>query len=597
MKSASVKINEHTVEWDERLGAFFVQPSPQLMLRLYAKRFLRRDILIASGTHEIRLPVEPTGGSSFMENPLAELKNSHIDQSINLISEGNKRQYGETTRPVTLHLTITVSANSEPSPGPPMPPTVPGTPETEDARQSGPPTPIATENETTIDDIVKEVKRFRILSIGRSGVGKSTLINTIFGIDAAHVEDYKPGKADIQQEFVSAENPFFVLHDSKGFEPGDLVNFETVCEFIQQRSRRDLPLSERIHGLWLCTETPTAGGRVFERGDEELLLFAHKNQLPIVVVFTQYDRLVRTKEDELREDHPHMDPTHRRNQSVVEAQKAFDVCLRLLELSMNRLGIPMPCHARVSVRPGHQEDVSSLAKVTQDIVKERVNGDAWAFGFIEFIHVYLPLESKGTSYYRRALMGSVPGLGPLSLRNCLEKVHKNIVTCWNFKGEVLNSPKFQEQMLELVHDVYTELNVSICAHTTSVTTPAPILPPISIGSPVEIFVQWLSTAVLENVPSVQRVLIAYSVDLVSVLVELFGITLGPKLAFRIDWPELQAAFEAYERSFSRQRIRACIRESICSNTREDNEGILIVDGINKKLHKLLQEQIEMPPSK
>jgi hypothetical protein len=26
----------------------------------------------------------------------------------------------------------------------------------------------------------------------------------------------------------------------------------------------------------LCTETPTAGGRVFETGDEKLLQFAHK---------------------------------------------------------------------------------------------------------------------------------------------------------------------------------------------------------------------------------------------------------------------------------------------------------------------------------
>ncbi|KAH9076960.1 hypothetical protein EDB83DRAFT_2671671 [Lactarius deliciosus] len=472
------------------------------------------------------------------------------------------------------------------------------------ARQSGPSTLIATEHETTIDDIIKEVKRFRILSIGRSGVGKSTLINSIFGIEAAHVEDYKPGRADIQQEFVSAENPFFVLHDSKGFEPGDLTNFETVRDFLQQRSRPELPLSDRIHGLWLCIETPTAGARVLERGDEELLQFAHQNQVPIVVVFTQYDRLVRTKEDELRESEPHVDLTHRRNRSVVEAQKAFDFCLRVFEHSMKRLRIPMPRHARVSVRPGHQDDVSPLVKVTQDIVKERVKGDAWVMWAISQ-RKSLPLKiqtciTKGTSYYRRALMGSVPGLGQLLLRNCLEKIHNNIVTCWNFKGEVLNSPKFQKQMLGLVHDVHSEPNVSILRNVnvnnqyfTSVTTAsAPILPPITIRGPVEIFVEWLSTTVLENVPSVQRVLIVYTVDLVSVLVELFGITLRPELAFRTDWTELQAAFEVYEGSSSRQRIR----ESIRSKTTWDN-GILTADGIDKKLHELLQEQIEMPPSK
>ncbi|KAH9002320.1 hypothetical protein EDB86DRAFT_3241886 [Lactarius hatsudake] len=625
MKSASVKINEQTVEWGEKLGTFFVQPSSRLTLRLYAKRFLHRDILI--GSLETRLPVGPIS-----------------DQSFNL-SQGNNRQVGELTRPVTLHLKVTVSGNPTSSPGSPTIATDPTTTvrgnlttenpgmspmeESESAemvvgtrvRQSGPSTLIPTEHETTIDDIIKEVRRFRILSIGRvgcllsffvvpstlihlkSGVGKSTLINSIFGINAAHVEDYKPGRADIQQEFVSAENPFFVLHDSKGFEPGDLTNFETVREFLQQRSQPELPLSDRIHGLWLCIETPTAGARVLERGDEELLQFAHQNQVPIVVVFTQYDRLVRTKEDELRESEPHVDLTHRRNRSVVEAQKAFDFCLRVFEHSMKRLRIPMPRHTRVSVRPGHQEDVSSLVKVTHDIVKERVKGDAWVMWAISQ-RKSLPLKihtciTKGTGYYRRALMGSVPGLGQLLLRNCLEKIHNNIVTCWNFKGEVLNSPKFQKQMLGLVHDVHTEPNVSILRNVnvnnqylTSTTASAPTLPPITIQGPVEIFVEWLSTTVLENVPSVQRVLIVYTADLVSVLVELFGITLRPELAFRTDWTELQAAFEAYERSSSRQRIR----ESICSKTTWDN-GILTADGIDKKLHELLQEQIEMPPSK
>ncbi|KAH9024673.1 hypothetical protein EDB84DRAFT_1273827, partial [Lactarius hengduanensis] len=83
----------------------------------------------------------------------------------------------------------------------------------------------------------------------QSGVGKSTLIKSIFGT-SIDPTDYKPGRADIQQEFCSAENPFLVLHGSEGFEPGDLTNFETVRKFIQQRLQQDLPLSERIHGLW-----------------------------------------------------------------------------------------------------------------------------------------------------------------------------------------------------------------------------------------------------------------------------------------------------------------------------------------------------------
>jgi hypothetical protein len=38
--------------------------------------------------------------------------------------------------------------------------------------------------------------------------------------------------------------------------------------------------------------------------------------------------------------------------------------------------------------------------------------------------------------YNRVLSGSVPGLGQMLLRICLVEVHKDIIKCWNFKGEV-----------------------------------------------------------------------------------------------------------------------------------------------------------------
>ncbi|KAH9022715.1 hypothetical protein EDB84DRAFT_1678396 [Lactarius hengduanensis] len=458
------------------------------------------------------------------------------------------------------------------------------TAETE-AHQRGPSTSTSTEREPTVDDIIKTVK----LS---SGVGKSSLINRVFGIDAAHVEDNKPGEADIQQEFVSPDNQFFVLHDSKGFEPGDLSNFDTVREFIRQRSRPELPLGERIHGLWLCTETPTAGGRVFDTGDEKLLQFAHKDQVPIVIVFTQYDRLLRTKEAELREEHPNMHPTRLHDRGVEEAQKAFQECLESLKRTMNKLGIPMPRYARVSVRPHHQEDVSSLVKVTRDVVKERVKGDAWVLWAIAR-RASLPVRidacvTKGINYYRRTLIDGAPESGPMLLGDCIGEVHKDIITCWNFKGKVLNSPEFRQLMLCLVQDVHTNPNASTLPNVDVIsqfvklaTASAPIVPPVAILGLSYTFVEWLSTTLLENVPSVQRLLIAYIVDLVGVLRELFDITLRPDLALTTTWKELQAAFESYERSNSRQRIH----NSIYSNTMRGQQ--MTVDDISRMISELL----------
>ena len=83
--------------------------------------------------------------------------------------------------------------------------------------------------------------------------------------------------------------------------------------------------------------------------------------------------------------------------------------------------------------------------------------------------------------------------------------------------------------------------------------------------------------------SVQRLVIAYTVDLIRVLRELFDITLRPDLALTISWAELQAAFEAYERSHSRQRIH----KRICSEMTLDNT--LSAEDISQKVRELLRD--------
>ena len=85
-------------------------------------------------------------------------------------------------------------------------------------------------------------------------------------------------------------------------------------------------------------------------------------------------------------------------------------------------------------------------------------------------------------------------------------------------------------------------------------------------------------------PSVQRLLIAHTVDLISVLRKLFDIlTLRPGLGPTTTWTELREAVETYELS------RQLIHENICSRTMQD-EQTLTADGINsEKVRELLQE--------
>ncbi|EDQ98700.1 uncharacterized protein LACBIDRAFT_297409 [Laccaria bicolor S238N-H82] len=67
----------------------------------------------------------------------------------------------------------------------------------------------------TTDELFKLVERFRVLVIGKSGVGKSSLINECFGVKDATVAHSEAGVSDISTEIISSENGRFVLHDSK----------------------------------------------------------------------------------------------------------------------------------------------------------------------------------------------------------------------------------------------------------------------------------------------------------------------------------------------------------------------------------------------
>jgi hypothetical protein len=79
-----------------------------------------------------------------------------------------------------------------------------------------------------------------------------------------------------------------VLHDSQGFEAGEVENFNKVKSFIDRR--RNMPqVKDRLHAVWyvsciihpkcpfdvpmfrLCLLIPRAGGRLIESGDEEFL--------------------------------------------------------------------------------------------------------------------------------------------------------------------------------------------------------------------------------------------------------------------------------------------------------------------------------------
>ncbi len=97
------------------------QQSSHLTLCLYENRFAQRDVII--GTHETPIPVESQSGSSFIEFPFILLNILLVD--VPFILSNDNGEAGPSIQPVTLYLTITVSANMAFPISPNNPPKIP----------------------------------------------------------------------------------------------------------------------------------------------------------------------------------------------------------------------------------------------------------------------------------------------------------------------------------------------------------------------------------------------------------------------------------------------------------------------------------------
>lgn len=94
------------------------------------------------------------------------------------------------------------------------------------------------------------VKAFRILVCGKTGVGKSTLINKVFGVEMTEESTtYSQGVHDINQAFENPNHPGLLIHDSRGWQAGSDSELDEIAKFLRHRAYQKNP-AEALHVIW-----------------------------------------------------------------------------------------------------------------------------------------------------------------------------------------------------------------------------------------------------------------------------------------------------------------------------------------------------------
>lgn len=428
----------------------------------------------------------------------------------------------------------------------------------------------------TTDEIKQSCKRFRVLVLGKEGVGKSSLINHIFKVDIAKVSEYTPGEAEIDKEIFSESNDSLVLHDSRGYGSGETENFRKLTEFIGRRTGND-NVGDRLHAIWLCIATPFAGGRVLEAGDEEIFRLVH-GKVPIIVVFTRYDYLVNTKERELRNSGIQRTEGEIRSLVKTSADRFFDEhCLT----PVKKVNASVPC-VRVSVKPRYEETLRNLVKTTLHHINpgeyplpqvesiEHSKPPKHVSGFLSFFSPksskkeaanYEPVNPVGVMFamaqridvdaniqasvsvghkkYWRGLASGANFFGK-NLQLCLEVIHDDIVVIWNFpRLSMLCHDNFRGKISQLVAGLAEPQGPSptarILPNITSIAGAAGAIFALGVGSanpagfivgPIvagAVFAKWVYD-IYSATPGVLRCFMAYIVDLIIIMQMIFVIS-------------------------------------------------------------------------
>lgn len=146
---------------------------------------------------------------------------------------------------------------------------------------------VAQDAINAIAEKIKNLNTLNIIVAGKTGVGKSTLINSVFREKLAETGMGKPVTQHMRK--ITKKGVPLAIYDTRGFELGKEVQTEVKREVTETISKglATQDINKAIHCIWYCINT--ASNRVEPEEIEWLKELSMDNQItqvPIIVVLT-----------------------------------------------------------------------------------------------------------------------------------------------------------------------------------------------------------------------------------------------------------------------------------------------------------------------
>lgn len=140
-----------------------------------------------------------------------------------------------------------------------------------------------------INDKIKNLKTLNVMVIGKSGVGKSTLVNALFRGNYAETGVGRPVTQEIRK--IIKEGYPLAIYDTPGFELSSQQQQKIKEEILDivRKGNAAKNVNESLHCIWYCINV--GGNRTFDESEIKWLKeFTELNkvtQIPIIIVLTQ----------------------------------------------------------------------------------------------------------------------------------------------------------------------------------------------------------------------------------------------------------------------------------------------------------------------